>query len=777
VRRLLVLFFLSGISGLVYEVVWLRMLIRAFGVTVYAVSTVLVAFMGGLALGSWAAARYLRGSKSLLRLYALAEVAIGISALASTALMAVLPDVYRAVVMAEGGDAIGVTLIRAVLALVVLLPPTILMGTTLPLVSGFLARREGEVARHVGLLYGANTLGAVVGTLGSGLVGIAVLGERATVIVAAIINLSVGAMAWILVRRSGPQTDGDPSNVSVSPAGPRLDRAILFAAAISGFCALAYQVVWTRQLNLLLGNSVYAFSLMLGSYLAGIGIGSVLVARVAASSKRPLFLFAMMELLVSFLALASLHLILEIGLRDTDNRYTYSQIWSFGDFLRLAGYSALIVVPLALLLGAIFPVATRIVSEGRAHAEEAVGKLYAYNTFGAILGSGITGFFLIPLLGTLMTFLIASAISFGVGAWVLSLSRRVEPSRSKSAVLALSLGAAFALLLATSFRDPMLAILEARVAPAEKLLAHVEGKGASVTMFRNTKSGRDLLYVNGLFVSNTSDAMGQLLIDMPLAFHPDPKKSLIIGLGAGEAFRSSVQYGLETTVVDLLPDVVGLFRRFRTDPERYLDNPKSHVVINDGRNYLLATDERFDLIVVDGFPPVFASGMVNLYSYEFAQIAAQHLTPEGIFLVFFPLVCFEDDLWNVARNFADTFPSIQLVASSPERSFAILLGSPSKDTAKFGIETADLAKRLAARGLPEPEVAAANLKRGLVLGGDDLRKKASLYPRVTDDDPLTEFPLGRFMRNEKYLSDARFIYAYVRSLAENAAPRAPEIDR
>jgi predicted membrane-bound spermidine synthase len=534
-------------------------------------------------------------------------------------------------------------------------------------------------------------------------------------------------------------------------------------------------VIWTRQLNLLLGNSVYGFSLMLGAYLAGIGVGSVAFSHMASRVTRPLFVFSLFELLIAFFALASLRLILEIGLRDTDPRYTYSQIWSFSDFLRLSIYSVLIVGPLALLLGAIFPIATRLVSDDRLSPEESIGKLYGYNTVGAILGSGLTGFVLIPLLGTLNTFLVTSALSLGLGMLLLALSGRVE-GKGVNRGIALGAGLAFVVLLSTSFRDPMLAILESRVDKDQTLLAHEEGRGASVTLFHGERSGHNTLYINGLYVSNTSDGLGSLLVEMPLAFHPAPTKSLIIGLGAGEAFRSAIKYGTNTTVVELLPNVVDLFVRFPRTPEHYLDNPLAKVVINDGRNFLLGSDEKYDLIVVDGVPPVFAAGMVNLYSYEFTQLAKERLTPDGIYTLFFPLVCFEDDFWGVVRNFADTFPSVQIVTGAPQSAFAIVLGSPASPP-KFEPSEGELFERLRSRGMSTgAENAARNLKRAMLFSPDEIRRRVARYRRVTDDEPSTEFPLARFARGEKYLSSGYFLYEYAASIGTTNAPVGSKVD-
>jgi spermidine synthase len=755
------LFFFSGVSGLVYQVVWFRMLARAFGVTVYAVTTVLVVFMAGLAIGSLCAERLVRG-RSLLRAYGVLELLVGVTGAAASLVMPLLPELLATFSSWLGSTGAPFAIVRGVTSCLVLLPTTALMGATLPVLSGHVAEERDTLGSRAGLLYGFNTLGAVVGVAFAGFVLIAALGERRTIAVAVGLNVAIGAVSLVLARRAmrpAPVASSAPSNATSCATSGALSRRILIVSLVSGLCALSFEVVWFRVLTVLLGNSVYAFSCMLGAYLVGIGAGSVLMARWIGRLRRPVLAFAVLELGVAALALISLRVFLSLGVGEADASYAYALIWRLSDFGRLAIDASLVVLPATFLYGAIFPVATRLVAAESDTPEAAVGRLYGYNTIGGILGSALTGVVLIPLVGTHVTFLMMAALVLGIGLYLLAVSRTHE-GFGGAWIAALASLAVVGLLLLASREDPFVKVLERRAgADAGHLVAHEEDPGAAVSMFENAHHRRTL-YINGLYVSNTSAGVGEEMINFPLAFDPDPgpKRVLAVGLGVGEALRYAVDVGHEITVVELHPKVVDLFRRFNPDHAKYLENPRARVVIDDGRNYLLNTSEKYDLILVDGSPPLYASGMVNLYSLEFARLAKQHLTPNGTFVVWFPVVCFADDFWMTERNFADTFSSIATL-SPPGSANALMMGANApKDRFALGLD--ELTARLA-RWRVRPGMNAVALASGLVLPEAVIREVASRYPTVTDDRPRTEFPLFHFLRGEPYQPDNRFLYPWI----------------
>lgn len=758
IAGLVAVFFLSGISGLIYQVVWVRMLIRVFGITTFAISTVLAVFMTGLALGSFGAARLL-ARRDPLRAYASVELALGVTALASTLAMSGLPRVFEAVAASLGDSAAAVVAARFVLSALVLLPPTVLMGATLPLLSSATSA-GGSIARSAGLLYGVNTLGAVLGVVASGFLLLLLLGERGSVLVGVALNVTAGAAAWVIGQRAralaGGPADAPPSAAAApapAVAETPASRRVLILVGLSGFAALAYEVVWSRLLTLVLGNSVYAFSAMLAVYLAGVGLGSLWMARRLDRVRHPLAALGVLEVVLAALALMSTRVVQALGETTTGGRYLYSQIWTFSDFGRIALHAVVIVLPTTLVLGAMFPLATRVHADEVRVAAVSTGRVYGFNTIGSIAGSVLTGFLLIPAVGTLPSFQLAALTSVVVGVWAFRADR--EAAQQSGLRLTMAVAALlFVIALATSMRDPTLAVLEARLPPGDHIVAHREHTSATVTAVESEGS-RDL-YVNGLYVASTGFT-GRFMAHMPLLFHPKPERSLIICLGVGEAFRAAQDHGTQTTVVELVPDVVDLFALFHPDDHARYTDPPARVVVNDGRNHLLRATERWDFMLVDGTPPIFASGMVNLYSLEFVALVERHLTDLGIFALWIPVNLFESDLWMIARNFTDVFPHVQLWAH-PAVSGIFVLGTRAQ-APLFEASAQALADRIAARGLTRER----DLDPQLIAGGfpfteAELRARAARYAPVTDDRPVTEFPLLRFWRGLPFHESSAFLF-------------------
>ena len=782
--RLSALFLLSGASGLVYQVVWLRMLTRSFGVTVHAVTTVVAIFMGGLAIGSLLAGRLARG-RSALRVYGVIELLIALSAALSTPLMLVTPDLFRSIVAMAGAHAAVVVAVRALAAAVLLLPSTILMGATLPVLSSYLTSEAKTLGRQAGLLYGMNTLGAVVGVLGAGFYLLGELGEKRTIGVAIALNAAVGVACLWLSRgaRSASTTavleaaeQETPAPETPAPEAPEPEapapeapataegdseltpahvRLVLIAYAVSGAAALALEVLWSRVLSVVVGNSVYGFSLVLAAYLAGIAAGAVLMVRYVERIRSPLLVLGLLETGAAFLSLASLHVLVSVP-QGSDPRYSYSQIWGLGDFARIGFWSVMIVLPVMFLNGAIFPLATRIVSQGSKTPAASIGKLYGYNTVGGIVGSIAAGFVLIPVLGTLLSFVLTSLVVVLVGARLVWAGRTAATAARVRMVGLLSI-LGFLVLAVLSFDDPFLRLLQARVhSPPNRLVANVEDRGATVTMFQSAES-QNFLFINGLFVSNTASGIGEQMLNVPLVFQggTDPRNIMLAGFGVGESFTYGIKAGHRVTVAELQPAVVDLYRQVNPDGPALLASPNARVVINDARNHLLSTDERYDLVLVDVSPPLYASGMVNLYSAEFFRLVRAHLTDRGTFVLWFPMICFEDDFWMVLRNFADTFESLQAL-TSPGMSNAMLIGAPG--TGRFALPDDAHIEGLLRRWEPDPLYSARWIRAALGLDEAGLRRNALRYPAVTDDRPGTEFPFMRFVRGERYYGDNQFLY-------------------
>jgi spermidine synthase len=436
-------FFASGTSGLVYQVVWVRELVLVFGATTFAVSTVLTAFMGGLALGSFYFGRRSESLARPLRLYGWLEIGIGLYGLAVPFIFAALPVIYHPIWRWLQLSFFTLSLVRFFFAALVLILPTALMGATLPVLASYYARDPHRIGLRVGSLYALNTFGAVIGAAITGFALIPLLGMHATTATAAAINITLGLVALRISRLEesdrvvSDKSESDltshhvetPKKLSAterakvnSITSDNLSRraliAVLVSFAVSGFIALAYEVIWSRVLALIIGSSVYAFSIMLTTFLIGLAAGAAVVSRFADRIRRPVMAFAVIEIGVGITSFIGAHLF-------NDLPYVFVQLYRiigshsfsvllFARFL----ISALVMIGPTLLLGALFPLVVRIIStSAKARTSgRTVGEAYAANTIGAIVGSFASGFFLIPFLGLLGSLRLCAALNFVVAA-------------------------------------------------------------------------------------------------------------------------------------------------------------------------------------------------------------------------------------------------------------------------------------------------------------------------------------------------------------------------
>ena len=454
-------------SGLVYQVVWVRELVLVFGATTFAVSTVLTAFMGGLALGSFYFGRRSEKITRPLRLYGLLEIGIGVYGLAVPFIFAVLPSIYHPIWQWLQLSFFTLSIVRFLFAVLVLILPTALMGATLPILSSYYARDARRIGLRVGSLYSLNTFGAVFGAAATGFLLIPMLGMHATTVTAAAINIILGFVALKLSRAEEPaaasldeenavedaaiedatrrkakrrfvawlsilmvayrttrsraanwRSAGKAARNSISSATANPDRMRIITTlggfALSGFIALSYEVIWSRVLALIIGSSVYAFSIMLTTFLIGLAVGASAASRLVDRIRHPVFVFALIEIGVGATSFIGAYLF-------NDLPYVFVQIYrvagssSFGVllFARFLIASLVMILP-TLLLGALFPLVVKIVSSGESAraSGRTVGDAYAANTLGAIAGSFASGFILIPFLGLLGSLRLCSALNF-----------------------------------------------------------------------------------------------------------------------------------------------------------------------------------------------------------------------------------------------------------------------------------------------------------------------------------------------------------------------------
>jgi len=733
------LFFVSGISGLIYEVVWLRILSRVIGVTAYATAVTLAAFMAGLALGSFIFGRLADKRNDHLRIFALLQLWVAAAAVVTPIVLTGSTAVYGYVSQITHHNTAAISTAKAVVSFFSLLVPTMLMGGTLPVLTSFLVRRGGLFGKNFSLLYGLNTLGAVIGVVLSGFITIGAIGEWNTIFIAVFINLAVGLAALVSHRRrmgfaeqgevAGEAAVGTVSSrISMYPDMVR--RAVLVVFLMSGFTALAYEVIWTRQLILFLRTSIYAFSGMLATFLIGVAVGSMIMNRFVDRLKRPLVIFGILEAAVGFLSILSLYL---FGPLDS---YTLTKVLS----------PLVLVLPLTLLFGAIFPIASLCYAKSTETTGSSVGVLYTFNAAGNVAGSLLAGFVFISVLGSSRTIIVLGLVNVMLGLVLLWL----EPGRSSGYRLRFLLVVLPGVLLALGFkgRDPFLGVIERRIAQSAdqwEIFRNWETVQGTLTSF--VKDGEKHLWLNG-FGQTTLCTETKLMAHLPVMLAEEPKEMLVICFGMGTTARSACIYeDLSITCVELIPEVYKCFGYYHSDAEEIASHPGMRFIANDGRNYLLLSKDRYDVIIVDPSPPIYAAGTVNLYTREFFALCKAHLTSDGVMCLWFPGGSRQDSL-AIFKTFYSAFENTTIWRGPHDWGF-YLLGTIAPTNLEISkIEQAFTNPRLV-EDLSEYDdvcVTSEQLLR-LFLGrdGEDLKNLTRAAPIITDDYPYTEFPLWRYL--------------------------------
>ena len=679
---ILACFFLSGATGLIYEVVWLRLLGLVFGHTVYAITAVLAAFMTGLGLGSYAFGRRASRIRNLIRAYGWLEIGVGVYCALIPALLGLASSIYLALFRALGLSYGVFSLVQFVIVFAFLLIPTALMGGTLPILSQAFADEKRGLGRTAGALYAVNTFGAVLGVALAGYVLVPALGNRGTIAIAAITNVAVGLFAIVYSRswrlsglqassQSPPQLTSRATPSGMSAAMPAFGvRLTVAALGISGAVSMLYEVAWTRALALVIGSSTYAFTSMLVAFLLGIAGGSALYS--CGWGRRPAepSAFAAIQGGVGIVAALTLLVfdrmpeVLFTALRWSDSP-AFVQIIQFG-------VSASALLFSSVLIGATFPCAIAVAARNPTRLGRDVGKVYVVNTVGAIVGAIVTGFVLIPELGVHASLKVGIIINLLLAAGLFAISRPAWRWGIIGTVLAAGLvpfippwdqwmmssgSAIYGKLYAQRMGSARLSEFLRK----QEILFYRDGISGTVTVLR--QEGGLFLRINGKTdASTTVDMSTQLMVaHVPLLVHPDPRLVLVIGLGSGVTAGAAVQHPLRRLdIVEIEPAVVEATRFFALEHGNVLQDPRVRTVIADGRNFLLTTAERYDVIISEPSNP-WIGGIASLFSAEFFQLTRHRLRPGGIMLQWLQgYNLAPDDLRMVVRTFRTVFPATSI---------------------------------------------------------------------------------------------------------------------
>lgn len=708
------LFLFSGLSSLIYQVIWTRLLVFVFGSTTFATSTVLSVFMGGLALGSFLAGNRADRVKKPLLAYGILELTIGVWALITPLLFSAAIPIYKAFFESLHLQVIAFGVLRYAIASVILLLPTACMGATLPLLSKYVTESLDQVGDRVGTLYGINTLGAVIGSVLGGFVLIPNCGLSMTTNIAAAINMLL-MVAVLAISKLPDFAARDQKIAEASQAAPVAEKetlppvvkATMISFGVSGALAMIYEVAWTRALLMVIGSTTYAFTVMLSAFLVGIFSGSLISARFADKIKSPVIGFAIAEIVLCFFGVLALftfnhlpyiNLIAGIQLKESPDLTLCFRFLAAG----------LVLLPISLCLGMIFPLAVKVCARDLERIGKSLGQLYSINTVGAIVGAFLAGFVVIPIFGTEQTLVLTSLVNLLLGAVLLAMF-----SELKLMVKGLTVFTAVAGILAVTVNPPQFFDINQIVGAQScrryminqpsvttdnaasvfnNLLAdgniefYKEGKSANVAIRKSGAQGFHSLITNGhIDASDEFDMSNQaMLAALPLLSKPiNSDEVCVIGWGSGVTTGYALRFPIKEMVCSELEPVVietsPFFHKVNYKPE---EDKRCVIEPSDGRNYLLGTSKKFDAIISEPSNP-WQAGVCNLFTKEYFQICKDGLKPGGVFTMWSQVSEIPTkDLRNVFSALHSAFPEV-FVFDSGNGCDVVALAYPDKHMFNF----------------------------------------------------------------------------------------------
>jgi spermidine synthase len=731
---LVVLFFASGACALIYQVMWLRLLSLVFGVTVYAASTVLAAFMAGLGAGSFLAGRYSARITRPLGAFGVAEILVGITAFLTPPLLRWLTGVWVSMHDALPSSLTAVTIIRFIVAFLVLIVPTSLMGATLPLVVKSAIGRDHRIGGKIGLLYAINTTGAIVGALVAGFYFIAEIGVARSFQIAAAINIAIGLIALMAVKAApvAPVASAAPvaPAARAAPAAPAAP-VVLWVFFLSGLMSLALEIIWFRMLVLFLRPTAYAFTIMLACVLGGIAIGSALAAPMLRRRRDWLPVLAVIQALIGFAAVLSFNALTRTQQAIETAAPLFERLGLNTYLAPLVASSIIAMLPTTMLLGLAFPIGLTLWAgdDSSDDTSRRVGVFYSLNVVGAIIGSVLAGFVLLPQIGSRWGLILTAGLATASSLALAFACRRTDPRAASGIAIAaavLYLGGAAAAV------DPFEVAFE-RFHRRETVLWREEGSQTTVAVHeRPGNPPMRIMYLDGNHQANDSPATAFVhhrIGALPVMLHQRPKTALVVGLGGGATPGAVARMNVDVDVVELSQAVVAGAHYFKNINFDLFTRPNVRLHVDDGRNFLLMNRKKYDVITADIILPRHA-GAGALYSREYFELVRRSLNDDGLVMQ-----------WNggdtateyklLLRTFLSVFPYTTLWADG-----GLMLGS----TRPFTISRTNYdVRRQSFEQFPWD---LATLKRIFTAGPDEARAFAGDGPILSDDRPVIEYFLS-----------------------------------
>jgi spermidine synthase len=780
-RIIFVLFFISGAVGLVYEVLWLKELQLLFGNTAYATATTLSVFFLGLSAGGWYWGKRSPSISNLLKAYGFLEIGIGLTALLYFLLLSLYRSLYSPLFeILETHTALFV-LAKFLLSLTILFLPAFFMGGTLPVLSQYFIRRPLELGKTGTLLYTINTAGAVLGTFLAGFVLPPLLGYTLSYTAAIALSTAIGLLALMVGK--AVETIPAPSEILPSPKGIHMKRDTLgtpllyLLAFSSGFLALALQVLWTRMFSQVLQNTVYTFSMILIVFLIALAIGAALANLLTRTRLSPVPVLVILLTLTGLTCSTTPALFYHLtnGLERLVFRDPES--WALYLLALFGATSSIILVP-GLLLGSVFPYLIKVAEGMQGKPGPVMGRIVSINTFGAILGSLCAGFLMLGQVG-LWSSLKVIYLSYLALAFLTAILAGVGMKRHLAwAVAGLTLLLHF---FTPADRYPLVYL---GTEGKQELVAVVEGSHSITSVVKVKNPGEEeylsLVLNNKYILGGTKPAFvanQRALTIVPLNLHPNARSLFYLGMGTGITADTALRFDVDkVTVCELVPEVVLAARVYLADHVgRLFRDPRADLVIEDGRNYLLGKQERYDLILGDLFLP-WKIGIGNLYTVEHFQTAKSKLKEDGLFVQWLALYQLSrQEFCTIVNTMLQVFDSITFWRNSflTDRPTMALIGhagpSPLKPTA-----LTRAFQRLNPQGpaFGEPLIFANTL----MLYSGNLRQARALFsafPVNTDDRPAIEFSSPQSYQSRMAGTERALVEEELLHLLEDILKEAP----
>lgn len=757
-RIFLACFFVSGAAGLIYQVCWVRILSLVFGNTVYAVSMVVAGFLSGLAIGSRFWGKRTDAAKRPLKMYALMEAGIAISALVVTLLITVLDNAIVSVMTPESVTGGGWIIIRYALVFIILLPPTMLMGGTLPVMGKMVTESLEGVGLSIGSIYAFNTYGAMAGSFLSGFILIPQLGIWGAIMIALCLNAAVAAVIWFTrdeIKMDAPDVDirakSAPKPKKVKEQTRREGLAetahsvsrgrALVLFALAGFCSMAFEVLWTRGFAVSFKSTVYLFSNLLTVFLLGMAFGSWFFGKYLDRLKDPMWLFGLAEVGIGLLGLASIGMLAKSVDMAMALRIMFGEMTLTTDAMVMFIVMAMAFILPTFLMGLAYPLICRVTTKDMNVLGENMGGVYAVGTVGGIAGALVSGFALIPVLGLQKSIIAVSGVAMAAGFIAI-----LSSSKRKAAAWVIP-ASAFAVVITIAITGIFNVDMGVGLKIGDKLLFTKEDAIGTVKVAQEKNNGPLMLLVNSYQLATSGDVAVRFG-HMPLMLKPDAEDVLVISLGSGITSGAVGGHPAVKNIdcVEIVPSLVDVQRFFEKDNHNIIADKRFHLTIWDGGHYVRMTKKKYDLVVADLFQPD-SAGEGSLFTLEHFRHVKAALKPGGAMAQWLPLYQLSpDNLKVILRTFATAFEHVTVWYGdvNSQQPTLLLMGSSEP----FGLRPDKLAMALEIPAVKRDMIEANDPLSFLSFyvmdraGVMDFTQGAELN---TDNRPVIEFTAPRYI--------------------------------